>query len=84
MMVMPDYAVHLTYEDLLPEDVEEQLLDLLPGSVISHPGDGGTVVAVPITVSGISEAARDLPGWTDKIARLTGVSPSSLSVDPLE
>lgn len=84
MITMPDFAIHARFDGLLPETGEEALLDLVPGTVISHPAEGGTVVAIPLTADDVHEAARRLAGWTATIEHVAGATPLSLSIDPLE
>lgn len=84
MNVMPAYAIRFTFEGLLPEEAEARVLDKIAGSVITHPDDGSTVVAIPVTVAGLAHAARDMSGWNAILTHLTGVAPLAVSADPLE
>lgn len=83
MMTMPDFAIHARFAGVLPEAREEGLLDLVPGTVISHLG-GDTIVAVPVTVDDLQDAARNLSGWAATFAIVAGAEPVALSIDPLE
>jgi hypothetical protein len=84
MTAMPDFAIRATFGEVLPEDVDERLLDLVPGTVITHPLEGGEAVAVPVTHEDFRAAAQDLSWWAERIRHVTGVDPVSLSLDPLE
>jgi hypothetical protein len=84
MTTMPDFAIRATWPGLLTEDAEERLLALAPGTVLSHPRDGGTAVAIPLTADDVHEAARRLTGWTATLEICAGLVPYSLSIDPLE
>lgn len=84
MTAMPDFAVHATWPELLPEAAEERLLELVPGTVVSHPAAGGTVVAVPVTspsiVGALAQASSIALDFLDHV----DAAPASVSIDPLE
>jgi hypothetical protein len=84
MTVMPDFAIRATFAVALPEEVDERLLALVPGTVVSHPIEGGEAVAVPVTYDSFREAAHDLSWWCERIRSTAGVDPVSVSLDPLE
>ena len=84
MIVMPNFAIRATWPGLLTEDADERLLDLVPGTVVVHPLEGGTEVAVPVTQDDIHSVTRSLEAWTALLAQYAGDDPESLSIDPLE
>jgi hypothetical protein len=83
MIVMPAYAIRFTFEGLLPEGAEERVREKIPGTAISHPDDGSTIVAISVTVAGLAHAARDMSGWNAILTHLTGIAPIAASADPL-
>ncbi|WP_374968615.1 hypothetical protein [Terrabacter sp. BE26] len=84
MSNMPDYSVHLTYGDLLEEEQEEQMLAQWPGTVVSHPVIGGTVVAIPVTSLSLVGAIGQAAELALDVLDIVDVEPASVSVDPLE
>lgn len=81
---MPDYAVRAAFDKVLSVEVDERLLALAPGTVVSHPFKGGTEVAVPSTARTVLQVADDLPRVATHLWGVAGVDPVALSIEPLE
>lgn len=84
MGVMPDFAVAATFDGLLPEPVEDEILRRIGGVVIRHTPEGDTVVAVPFTEDGVLDAARGAATWMPTLAYLAKCDPRSFEVAPLD
>lgn len=84
---MPDFSLAATFDGLLPEEVEEMILDHFPGSAIRHTDDGDTEVAVlasPRDTDTILDAARAAGSVVPWLAHLAGTEPRSFEVSPLD
>ena len=69
--LLPHFAVVASYAELLSETLEEAMLESVHGTVIAHPSEGGTRVAVPITVASLREAVLRAVSVTDMLEGLT-------------
>jgi len=80
---MPDYAVRAAFDEVLSREVDERLLALVPGVVVSHPLEGGTEVAVPTTGRNVLQVADDLCRVATQLWGIAGFDPVALSIDPV-
>ncbi|MEW1953338.1 hypothetical protein [Terrabacter sp. NPDC080008] len=81
---MPDYAVRAAFDEVLSVEVDERLLALVPGTVVSHPLRGGTEVAVPATARNVLQVAGDLSRVATHLWGVAGVDPVALTIERLE